>query len=415
MEALPTICLLLCSDVFECDPQHCVDHFISHKPSLSVNCRDYRPFNISALIAENGTHALGDDLDSVKLDQCSLMQWSDSDTIVLADKEVAEFLITRTNISTFSPLSVLKGVLTSLTATACWITDAVAETIPASDLVNIEIINLSDNQLTILPESLRDFRAMTKLDVSHNRLVILDLAQYSTSLITVISSHNALESAKFSQNQVDLQSVDLSSNALSNLDWIKSMNFPRGCRRVDVSYNRISSVAPESFSFLTDPEYYNISYNNISDISSLIELNNFGNETIDLSHNPLLCDCESALLARVTTWRAQYLPDCKTPALFEGYSLIKMADEICLDAGGEKIVDNNKRGSEAGGVVLILGGICCMFGAVAMVGYIAQTRRAAVVVLHRENVKTLNEAPKAQLFSVSSDLSSPLLKPYVAR
>ena len=403
MEAIPTICLLLCSDIFECDPQECVTHFTSYSPILAADCEDYRPFNLSALPPVNGTHVLGDDLTGVKLQRCSLLDWTVEDADILSDRGVSELAIIRSRIQTFSPLTALSDQLTSLIVTHCEVTDEIAESIP-NTLEKIQLLDLSNNKLATLPESFRDFRGLTKLDISNNQLVTLDLSLYSTFLVSLIASHNALQSVRFSQNQVDLLSVDLSQNQLSDLDWLRSQQFPRDCRHIDISNNLISVVGPENIGFLQFVEYYNISSNNITDILSLTQLTDIANETVDMRDNPLHCDCDLAVIARISAWRSQLLPICHTPALLAGYSLTKLADEICLDSGGKKFTDN-KLGTSPAGIVLILGGVCCMFGAVAVVGYITQTRRANIIVLHKQG-KSAKTQDKTPLFSVSHDINN---------
>lgn len=329
MAFIPTICVLFCSDLFACNVFECARQVTKFNTTTAVNCSDYRPFNLSALAAVDGNIELGSNISTLKIQQCSLENFVVGDADVLSERNITAFDVRNTNLSTFEPLQVLRDELQSLTIRDCSMDDEIAATLPI--LYEIKEIDFSYNSMTWLPAALRSCRLMAKLDVSHNQLMSLDMFELSTNIIEVSAEHNQIETVQFTRNQFALRVVKLAHNGIKDLDWMIESTFVKDCKTIDVSFNNINTIKPVNIEFFRQLEMLNASHNNITAIIDLDSVNNIKDGSVDISANPLHCDCDLAVIGKNILWRSQRLPTCNSPMLLANYTVIELADMVCLD------------------------------------------------------------------------------------
>lgn len=131
-----------------------------------------------------------------------------------------------------------------------------------SNLGSLLILDLHDNQLQSLPDSLAELSRLTKLNLGHNRLTALPSALYSLKELQVLQCNN---------NQIEtIEEQICEINMLNN---------------INLAHNNIKSL-PGSFGFLTKVTNLNLSSNSLemipAEISSMTSL-----ATLDLTNNNL--------------------------------------------------------------------------------------------------------------------------------
>ena len=197
----------------------------------------------------------------------------------------------------------------------------------------IRLLNLSRNQIDILPPSLfGGLEDLLVLDLSHNMIKSIGdkLFGDTINLRTLDLSFNHLENniskVLFRKTQY-LEELNLSNNQLSSrdTDCLKHQNLQH-VRKIDLSFNKIHLI-DFKFLFMSKLQTLNLSYNALGPILSTEEIDfklTFGlsvdlshneierlkfihlngteisneNFLLNLSENPIICDCEATDLKR---------------------------------------------------------------------------------------------------------------------
>ncbi|NEP81305.1 MAG: GTPase [Okeania sp. SIO3B3] len=152
-------------------------------------------------------------------------------------------------------------------------------------LLELEILNLSSNQLTTLPELITKFTNLTTLDLSSNQLTILpkSISKF-TNLTTLDLRGNQLTTlpesiGKFS----NLNTLDLRGNQLTTLP--ESIGKLSNLNTLDLRGNQLTTL-PELISKLTNLTKLSLSVNKLTTLpESISKLSNLN--ILDLSGNQL--------------------------------------------------------------------------------------------------------------------------------
>ena len=172
--------------------------------------------------------------------------------------------------------------------------------LPPLDLQNVSKLVLNGNQLQSL--SLTRLRKVCQLSALRNKLEELQVPVGQTSFTTIDISFNRFRTFRFGVFS-NLQELDISFNKLAALDFfdclpalkvlkasnnlITSASVPNGfvskIEELDLSRNQLSSLSfMRTFSF-PRLEQLSVSYNDLTDLSSLCEFQNLSH--FDVSHN----------------------------------------------------------------------------------------------------------------------------------
>lgn len=112
-------------------------------------------------------------------------------------------------------------------------------------LSNLEVLDIHENSLTDLPDTLADLSSLRVLNVGHNRLLSLPFELICTlPLKEIIAPKNKLQGALIpaSVHKFDtLQNLDVVGNALTKLSENEGLTLP-GLQTLAISMNRIQSL-----------------------------------------------------------------------------------------------------------------------------------------------------------------------------
>jgi len=126
-------------------------------------------------------------------------------------------------------------------------------------LNGLQILNVSDNMFNEIPQVIFNMKNLAVLNIGANLI-------------------NDLDGVQKIENLGDLS---VYNNNISSLD---SVDLPMNLVKLDLSINYIKEI-PESLLGMTKLKFLNLSYNDITDISMLVEKN--FDESVVLSGNPL--------------------------------------------------------------------------------------------------------------------------------
>ncbi|XP_065321617.1 leucine-rich repeat protein SHOC-2-like [Gordionus sp. m RMFG-2023] len=165
---------------------------------------------------------------------------------------------------------------------------------------------LEDNHLSNLPgDMLDDSRnSLQELSFSENRL-----KQFPTSLLSKLNNLTYLGLAKNEfqnvpifafKNNPKLQSVYLNMNNLKEFDMKTLLPAKRSLSILDLRKNHLSSFDFQHLEYFDNLTHLDLSYNNLTSVKGLLDLELIHRQIyyIYLQGNPLVCDCDTFLLAQ---------------------------------------------------------------------------------------------------------------------
>lgn len=156
--------------------------------------------------------------------------------------------------------------------------------------------NITRNGITFLKTSgcdnqtLGEFRNLTELDISSNQIKILPLINGSlTELRKVHASHNQITniSVSFFANALNLTEIDLSSNSITSLDLPNFHNLTT----LDVSLNPIKQINDGTFSKFAALQKLNLSHTNLTEFKCSVFNQHTNMKVLDVSGNDFELEC----------------------------------------------------------------------------------------------------------------------------
>ncbi|KAK8406538.1 hypothetical protein O3P69_007282 [Scylla paramamosain] len=202
-------------------------------------------------------------------------------------------------------------------------------------LEKLEVLSLSENFITTILEG--SFLGLNKLDVlmlENNKLVVLEANVFSAisslnslnlkhNLITNISDlafsglEDNLEWLEIGHNRLDhipshalrpllnLRQLDLDSNRITHVAEDAFERYGESLKFLMLNRNNIREFLPMTFFDLHSLEWLKLSHNDLTHLSEDTVLPILDTLTmIDLSHNPLECDCD---LMWLTHWLQEFM------------------------------------------------------------------------------------------------------------
>lgn len=163
------------------------------------------------------------------------------------------------------------------------------------NLDTLQILDLHDNNISLLPEDMGALEQLTKLNLSHNKLNFLPLGFYNLKSLRVLNlNHNELNEINEDIGSLDmLNDLDLAHNKLMELP--NTVGHLTKVTNFNVSHNNLESL-PTDISFMRSVTCLELSHNNLVSVTdTLQELHNL--ERLYLQHNklktmPVLKNCQ---------------------------------------------------------------------------------------------------------------------------
>ena len=349
MTEVLTACVVICTLLNSCTEEFCTKHISVGPGVLDINCnppeivapratllpkrlrRQTQPFLINFYDAKD------EDLnyDTIQTHECSIGEFNERDADVLVKFGVTNLDMYSTHLVSLQPLVHLSDSLQTLSIVNSEFDDDVAASLPP--LRNLSSLIISSNLLTQVPASIVDCEQLQYLDLSNNRITSVDATVLPTSLQTLLLNNNRISSVKFSNDLENLEILDLSTNALEDIAWLKSSTFPEQCQNINLRKNQITKFVYDNIIFLTRLVHLDVSYNNITYFGTLSALDYIKGRTLNLDKNPLYCNCSLITFGSSSMWKVQRLPRCAEPADLKGYSLSMLATEVCTAGGKDPI------------------------------------------------------------------------------
>jgi GTPase SAR1 family protein len=167
------------------------------------------------------------------------------------------------------------------------LTDNRLSTLPESisTLTNLNVLNLNNNRLSTLPESISTLTNLNVLDLENNQLTTLpESISTLTNLNTLNLSYNQLTTLPESISTLtNLKELNLTDNRLSTLP--SSISTLTNLNKLYLYHNQVSTL-PESISTLTNLNVLDLSSNQLSTLpSSILTLTNL--KELNLGFNRL--------------------------------------------------------------------------------------------------------------------------------
>ena len=150
---------------------------------------------------------------------------------------------------------------------------------------SLQVLDLHDNNLSLLPEEIGDLENLTKLNLSHNKITFLPMSFFNLRNLRHMNlNHNELNEIHEDLGQLDmLETLDLAHNKLIELP--SSLTCLSRIINFNCSHNCLESV-PHEISFLRSVNCLELSHNSIGNIpDSIQDLHQL--ERLYLQHNKL--------------------------------------------------------------------------------------------------------------------------------
>ncbi|CAB3254310.1 unnamed protein product [Arctia plantaginis] len=170
----------------------------------------------------------------------------------------------------------------------------------------------------------------------------IDLTKLWTTVVSLDLSGNAISTLSRELYLPNLQKLDLSRNQISLIESDAFYNMT-SIQRLDLSHNQISNVYKEMFKGLTNLERLILSHNHISAMSAGTFDHLVGLKQMDITDNPLVCDCDLLWVgdwSRNTSVKLVGTPKCAFPENLVNKSVRKLKIFLDLSACGSVLSSN---------------------------------------------------------------------------
>lgn len=153
------------------------------------------------------------------------------------------------------------------------------------DVQNITKLQASGKQIKSL-KGIEYLTSLTDLDLSNNLITDINPLASLTDLTVLIIHDNSITDVTPLASLTNMMFLYLSDNKITDISPLASC---RWLEELYVDYNKVSDIS--ALSGMTELNILMLGRNNISDITPLVENINFaGNDSVDLSGNPLSMD-----------------------------------------------------------------------------------------------------------------------------
>ena len=163
------------------------------------------------------------------------------------------------------------------------------------NLASLQILDMHDNNLKVLPEEIGALENLSRLNLSHNKLTFLPVGFYKLKQLRVVNlCHNELNELDEELGNLDmLDNLDIAHNKLIELP--ASIGCLSKVSNFNASHNMLESI-PYEISFMRSVNCLEMSHNNIQELGdSIKDLHCL--ERVYLQHNklkvmPILKSCQ---------------------------------------------------------------------------------------------------------------------------
>ena len=151
-------------------------------------------------------------------------------------------------------------------------------------------MDLSYNRLESIEDGLSQASSVRKLDLSHNKLSLLQWDSLPTKLETFTADDNQISLLGAAYNS-RVRVASLKNNRVSQLS---ADQVPASVEHLDLSVNRIQHIAPGTFGSKTALKKLNLAGNQLMSLArdGLEVVDAIHGLEVDLRDNPLVCSCE---------------------------------------------------------------------------------------------------------------------------
>ncbi|KAI6171558.1 Protein toll [Aphelenchoides bicaudatus] len=164
----------------------------------------------------------------------------------------------------------------------------------------LRTLDLSKNELESLDGALREIRSLRHLNMSSNKLTMLNWSELPHDLISVSAAHNQINLLS-AVEQSRLRRLELQHNQISLL---LAEQLPDVLEHLNISNNQLQQLGDATFAHLKQLKSVDMRDNNLS----VVQAQNFAPAStvvrLFLSSNPLNCSCQTEWLRNATSTNA---------------------------------------------------------------------------------------------------------------
>ncbi|CAO4359881.1 unnamed protein product [Caenorhabditis nigoni] len=173
-------------------------------------------------------------------------------------------------------------------------------------------ITMRNNRIKSLDEGLSEASGLRRLDVSNNLIVVLKWSALPENLEILLADNNDINLLTASTStKLSLKTVSLATNRIT---VINAEQIPNSLESFDVSFNRIARLGKGAFGEKSQLRKLNLKGNQLTVVptESIRILEGVHPVKLEISQNPLICDCQMTwLLSSGKTSRIQILDDAQ--------------------------------------------------------------------------------------------------------
>ncbi|CAJ0930774.1 unnamed protein product, partial [Mesorhabditis belari] len=170
-------------------------------------------------------------------------------------------------------------------------------------LRNVIHVDLSNNSIAFLANTLISMPKLRVLTIDHNRLTNIDFRRLPDELTDLSLRHNFISTLHYTPPSAqNLKRLDLSHNHLDFASGTGTVNvLPKGLKTVDLSHNRIAFIQDGTLERLEDLILFDLKNNSLGELreSSLTGPKN--RLRLLISQNPFVCNCGLKWMVHPTT------------------------------------------------------------------------------------------------------------------